>query len=171
MNFIGEIKLIGESFAPSGWALCNGQLLAIQSNSALYSILGTTYGGNGTTTFALPNLQGTVPVGAGNGPGLTPLPLGEQYGTETVTLNVTNLPSHTHNVKAVSANGTVSTPTGNYFADKGRFDNDYTTNLPNVQMNPLTVGVAGNSLPVPIMQPYMALYYVIALQGVFPARN
>ncbi|WP_293305281.1 phage tail protein [Pedobacter sp. UBA5917] len=171
MNFIGEIKLVGENFAPSGWMFCRGQLLPVSQYSALFALIGTTYGGNGVSTFALPNLQGTVPVGAGDGPGLTPLPLGARYGTEGVNLLVTNLPSHTHSVNAVSTGGTVSSPTGNYFANKGRSDNDYTSNNPNTQMNIMTVGVTGNNLPVPVMQPYIALNYVIAVQGVYPARN
>lgn len=171
MNFIGEIKLVAESYAPTSWAFCRGQLLAIRQYSTLFALIGTTYGGDGVTTFALPNLQGIVPVGAGNGPGLTPLPLGTDYGSETVTLTRDNLPPHTHAVKAVSASGTVPSPSGNYFASKGRGDNDYTTNAPNVPMNPMTIGVAGNGYPVPVMQPYMALNYVIALEGVFPSRD
>jgi microcystin-dependent protein len=171
MNFIGEIKLVGENYASVGWAFCRGQLLAISQYSALFSLIGTTYGGDGRTNFALPNLQGIVPMGTGNGPGLTPLPLGTAYGSETVTLTRDNLPSHSHAVKAVSASGTVPSPTGNYFANKGRSDNDYTPNVPNMTMNPATIGVAGNSLPVPVMQPYIALNYVIALEGIFPSRN
>ena len=171
MNFIGEIKLVAENYAPAYWAFCRGQLLAIRQYSPLFALIGTTYGGDGVTTFALPNLQGIVPVGAGNGPGLTPLPLGTDYGSETVTLTRDNLPPHTHAVKAVSASGTVSSPSGNYFANKGRSDNDYTTNAPNVPMNPMTIGVTGNGYPVPVMQPYMALNYVIALEGVFPSRD
>ncbi|MGM9478959.1 phage tail protein [Pedobacter sp. GSP4] len=170
-NFVGEIKLVAENYAPSGWAFCRGQLLQIRQYTALFSLLGTNYGGDGKTTFGLPNLQGIVPVGMGSGPGLTPRVIGEEFGAESVTLSANNLPMHTHAVRAVSANGTVSEPTGNYFANKGRGDNDYTPTAPNVAMNPMTVGIAGSSLPVPLMQPYLALNYVIALQGVFPARN
>ncbi|WP_316805673.1 phage tail protein [Pedobacter agri] len=170
MNFIGEIKLVAENFEPSGWMFCRGQLLAISRYTPLFSLLGTTYGGDGKTTFALPNLQGTVAVGAGDGPSLTRLSLGEQFGSEAVKLNVNNLPSHNHNVNAVSAVGTTSSPSGTYFANKGRADNDYTTNLPNTQLNIGTIGVTGGNDPVPLMQPYLSLNYVIAFQGEFPRR-
>lgn len=170
MNFIGEIKLVAENFEPSGWMFCRGQLLAINRYTPLFSLLGTTYGGDGKTTFALPNLQGTLAVGAGAGPGLTPLSTGDQFGSEAVKLNITNLPSHNHGVNAVSAVGTTSSPSGTYFANKGKADNDYTSNAPNTQLNVGTIGVAGGNDLVPVMQPYLSLNYLIAFEGEFPMR-
>ena len=110
--FLGQIMLVGFNFAPVGWALCNGQILSITQNTALFSLLGTTYGGNGTTTFALPDLRGRAAVGFGQGPGLSNYDLGQSTGTETVTLTVGQMPAHNHMVAANAANGNVSSPSG-----------------------------------------------------------
>ncbi|NCD70238.1 phage tail protein [Mucilaginibacter agri] len=169
--FLAEIRLFAGTYPPAGWAFCQGQLIQIRQYSALFALLGTVYGGDGKNTFALPNLQGSIPVGVGTGLGLSQRVLGEVFGSESTTLLQENLPRHTHTVNAVSATGTVSDPTNDLFASKGRGDSGYTNAVPNVQMNPLTVGVAGGSIPVSNMQPYMALNYIIAMQGQYPARN
>jgi microcystin-dependent protein len=159
--YLGEIKLIAFNFAPKGWALCNGQTLAIQQNQALFSILGTTYGGNGQTTFALPNLQGRVPVHVGNG-----IVLGEQGGVQAVSLNINQI-GHTHPVKA-SATATTNTAAGNFPATSA--NNVYGSGV-DTTMLPGIVSTAGGSQPHDNMQPYLVLNYVIALQGIFPSRN
>ena len=163
--FLGEIKMGGWNFAPRGWALCNGQLLSIAQNTALFSLLGTTYGGNGQTTFALPNLQGRVPMHWGNGPGLTPRVIGEVDGSETVTLMSTQIPAHNHALQGADEATTkspanavpafASTPTYNPAA--------------NLAMTP--TGIAGGSQPHENMQPSLAVTFVIALEGIFPSRN
>src|SRR5579875_2732614 len=112
--FLGELRLVGFNFAPQGWAFADGAILSIQQNTALFSLLGTTYGGNGATTFALPDLRGRVPVGMGNGPGLTPATIGENFGVESVTLLTTQIPSHTHGVNANTAKGNQPNPIGHY---------------------------------------------------------
>lgn len=168
---LGEIRIFGGNFAPYQWAFCQGQLLSIAQYSALFSILGTQYGGNGTSNFALPNLQGTAPVQQGTGAGLTPRTVGEQFGAATTTLGINNIPSHTHQVTASSANGTTNVPTNNIFAGRGKADNDLSTLAPNVNMNPTVIGVSGGSQPISNMQPSIALNFIIALQGVFPQRS
>lgn len=168
---LGEIRIFCGNFAPYQWAFCQGQLLSISQNTALFSLLGTQYGGNGTTNFALPNLQGTIPVHQGSGPGLTPRTVGEQFGSATTTLGINNIPSHTHQITASSANGTTNIPTNNIFAGRGKADNDFTTTAPNVTMNPTVIGVSGSGQPVSNIQPSIALNFIIALQGIFPQRS
>jgi microcystin-dependent protein len=169
--FLGQIIMFGGNFAPRGWAFCDGQLLAISGNSALFSILGTTYGGDGRTSFALPDLRGRVAVHAGNstGPGLSNRRLGARGGSETNTLNVTNLPSHSHAVSikgASSKEGELTSPVGTQLAvsDDRNYVNDPGTNIN-------ATGNAGGSQAVNNMQPYTAVNYIIALQGVFPSRS
>jgi microcystin-dependent protein len=172
--FLGEIRIFGGSFAPRHWALCNGQLLPISQNTALFSIIGTYYGGNGTSNFALPNLQGSAPLGAGQGIGLTDRPLGEAGGQASVTLTSNQMPVHTHAPNALSGRGTAAVPTNNVWAEAAtRFstNNMYTTAAPNVQMNPSALGVAGGGAAHNNMPPYLRLTFIIALNGVFPARN
>ncbi len=165
------------TFAPRGWMLCNGQLLPIQRYSALFSILGTNFGGNGTTTFALPDLQGRAPVGAGAGLGLTPVDLGEEEGTSSVTLATTEMPAHTHTPKCASTPGSVGTPEAAYWAanvvsgDGTVLDSSYDTAAPNATMNPLAIQMAGGTLPHENTQPALALNYMIAIEGIFPSRN
>lgn len=178
-GFIGEIRLFAPNFAPKNWAFCNGQLLAIQTNQALFSILGTTYGGNGINNFALPDLRGKAPVGVGQGAGLTDYTLGQQTGSATNTLTGSNLPSHNHTVAGTISMRTTSiladseTPNGNYFANDAttKFDaqNDGTTMKPAI-VN-LTAGNPGSGLPVNNMMPYLAINYIICLFGVFPSRS
>ncbi|SFU20889.1 Microcystin-dependent protein [Algoriphagus locisalis] len=178
-EYIGIVKMFAGTFAPRGWAFCNGQLLAISSNSALFSILGTTYGGDGRTTFALPNLMGRVPLGTGQGPGLSSHRLGDMAGQENVTLNQTEIPQHTHSLQASSGVGSVNTATNNFPAG-GQIQIDrsspvYPTNCyatsGGTAMNPQAIGVAGGSQPHSNMQPYLAMNYIICLQGIFPPRD
>lgn len=165
-QYIGEIKIVSQPFAPRGWALCNGQLLPIAQNQALFAILGVTYGGNGTTTFALPNLQGRAPLGFGGS-----YQLGATVGTPTTTLLITQLPAHNHLLQANSASGNTNAPLNNYFADAGVGDDEYTNLSPNTIMSPSILSAAGNNQPVPTMQPYLGLTFIVALTGIFPSRN
>jgi microcystin-dependent protein len=167
--FLGEIRLLPFTFAPAGWALCNGQLLPIAQNTALFSLLGTTYGGNGSTTFALPNLQGAAPMGFGQGPGLSPHDLGETGGSNTVTLLASEMPAHNHALGVSSAAGTSTTATQvPPFAAIGVPP----TNAfgPTYNMAPMG-GLVGSGLPHENRQPYLALNFCIAMQGIFPARS
>lgn len=169
--------MFGGNFAPRGWALCNGQLLPVSQNVALFSILGTTYGGNGTSTFGLPNFQGSAPIHWGNGPGLTPRVLGETGGSETVSLISTEMPMHTHLLACKSESGSLTSPAGNFPAgnlvnrDTGvAQDTSYEVAADGI-MNPAAVGVAGGSQPHSNMQPFLAVTFIIALNGIFPSRN
>ena len=176
--FVAEIRLMSCNFPPTGWAFCNGQLLPISQNTALFSLLGTTYGGNGSSTFGLPDLQGNFAAHPGQGPGLSLRDLGEQTGSATVTLLATEMPVHTHSLQAKNSTATAPNPSGNALA-KGAYPNGatngsialYQTAAPNVAMNVQALAVQGNSLPHNNLMPYLTLNYCIALQGVFPARN
>lgn len=176
---IGEIKMFAGNFPPRNWLFCQGQHLSIAQNTALFSILGTTYGGNGQTTFALPDLRGRVPVGAGQGPGLPVMTQGEIAGSPTQTLSISNLPSHNHTVTGgVSAStglGTLTEPgSGAVPAGSNQRNAQYApggsadTTLP---MGNVTVGLTGNNTPISVMQPYLGMHYIIAVQGIFPSRN
>jgi microcystin-dependent protein len=165
--FLGEIRPVSFNFAPRGWAFCNGQILSIQQNTALFSLLGTTYGGDGVTTFALPDLRGRVPISAGQGPGLSPYTEGETAGVETVTLQVNQLPAHTHAIKIANPS-TSTSPAGLYPAVTSRLIYNST---PDVFLNPASVGFTGGSQPHNNRQPYLAISFIIALQGIFPSRN
>lgn len=186
--FLGQITLFGGNFAPRGWAFCDGQLLAISQNNALFAILGTTYGGDGRTTFALPDLRGRAPIHAGTGPGLSNYRLGQRGGIETVTLNVTEIPSHTHTatgqIKASITSGTTNDPNGNILStavtpiDRSTTVNSniYTSaNNANVNMAAngvgVTVGNTGGNLAHENRPPFLAINYIIALIGTFPSRN
>jgi microcystin-dependent protein len=167
--FIGELKLAAFTFAPRGWAFCNGQLLPIAQNTALFSLLGTTYGGNGQTTFALPDLRGRVPVHSGSG---GQVQLGEQGGTETVTLTSSQLPAHSHVLNGSSDLANASVPGGALPAAKPRGGlSRYATGASDTVMSPGSVGVAGGGQPHNNMQPYLVLAWLIALEGIFPSRN
>jgi microcystin-dependent protein len=170
-GFIGEIRMFAGNFAPKNWAFCQGQILSIAQNTALFSILGTTYGGNGTTTFALPDLSGRVPVGVGQGPGLTPRQLGEINGTETVTLTTAQMPMHNHTVNAVTTEGNQNLPTGNLPANTKTLDKEYSDANTNTTMKSTMVNPAGGSQPFSVMQPSLGMNYIICLYGVYPARN
>ena len=172
---IGTIIMFAGNFAPRGWAFCHGQLLAIAQNTALFSILGTTYGGNGQTTFALPDLRGRVPMQQGQGPGLSPRSLGEQGGVETVTLLQTQMPAHNHVVNASGGDGSATSPQGNFNAttyDPNTLNplNSY-GNSSNTTMNTSTIGITGGSQPHSNIQPFTCINFIIALEGIFPSRN
>ena len=167
--FLSEIRIFSFNFAPKGWAQCNGQLLPINQNQALFSLLGTMYGGNGQTTFALPDLRGHVAFHIGNG-----FTQGQRSGEESHTLNTSEMPTHLHvlsgnNAVVGGTNATVGTPGGNYWANSGK--NVYTTGSPNAAMTPATVASVGGSQPHENRSPYLVLNYCIALIGVFPSRN
>lgn len=176
--FIGEIIMFGGNFAPRNWALCNGQLLSINENSALFSILGTTYGGDGRTTFGLPDLRGRVAMHEGTGPGLSTRRLGEKGGSETNILNVNQLPSHNHvasgavSPQCANAGGDETNPGGGYMATAGT---DLYAETPNAVMGEssvaITVGNTGANQSVNNVQPFQCVNYIICLIGTFPSRN
>lgn len=168
--FVGEVRMFGFNFAPRGWSFCNGQLIAIAQNTALFSLLGTTYGGNGTTTFGLPNLQGRFPMHWGSGPGLTNRNLGDTGGSPAVTLVSTQMPSHSHTANANSAGGNQLAPAGNRWAPDAAGANFYAA-APSTTMAAGAIGLAGGNQPHENMQPYLAVNFCIAMQGVFPSRN
>ena len=170
--FIGEIRMVGFNFAPRGWALCNGQLLSIASNNALFSLLGTYYGGDGRTTFALPNLQGRVPMHYGSGAGLSPRLIGEAAGQESVSLTEAQLPAHTHKARASSLKGNTNSPVGRVWSkDAGVQSATYTSNAADADMAAGAIAPAGGGQPHNNMPPYLAVNFVIALQGIYPARD
>lgn len=170
--------MVGFNYAPVGWALCNGQLLSIAQNQALYALLGTTYGGDGRTTFALPDLRGRCAIGTGQGPGLQPYAQGQTGGVENVTLTPAQMPQHTHGLAANNGNGTVSSPAGTVLAnaqvtiERGNTvdGNTYLQGTPNTTMSPQAIQPTGGNLPHTNMQPYIAMNYIIALVGIFPSR-
>jgi len=209
-QMLGEVRIFAGNFAPRGWAFCAGQLLAISQNSALFSLLGTTYGGDGRTTFALPDLRGRAPIGVGQGPGLTNRLWGQRSGSETHTMNITELPTHSHAAVFQSTGTTHGTAIGTTTVtpigvnDAGNTDeplNAYpalhtpqedqpfsTSTDDHVNMAPIsgvfnatvaideitgsvTVGNTGGNYPFNIMQPWLAMYYIIATQGIYPSRN
>ena len=168
-QFLAEIRIFPFNFAPTGWAQCNGQLLAISQNTALFSLIGTFYGGNGTSNFQLPNFQGSVPVDQGNGTGLSPYTVGETGGTPTVTLLSNQIPAHGHtfsgdpNSKKELTSVVNAAPAGAASA--------YSTATPNAVMAPGMLSLVGGNLPHDNMQPYLTLNFCIATTGIFPARN
>ncbi len=174
--FLGSLLLVPYNFAPQGWALCNGQLLPISQNTALFSLLGTTYGGDGVSTFALPDLRGRVPISSGQGPGLQPYSLGQSGGVESATLNVNQLPAHNHSVNTVSGAATDKDPANNYLATStgaavGSAPNIYSSSQPNSRLNPNAVGTAGANQPIDLRSPYLTLNWIIALNGIYPSRS
>jgi microcystin-dependent protein len=172
--FVAEVRIFTGNFAPKGWALCDGQLMAISQNTALFSLLGTTYGGDGKSTFALPDLQGSAPMQAGQGPGLSLRDLGETAGEQTVTLLQTEMPAHSHSAQG-SSGSNQTTPAGNAWASGAKLGggNLYFPSTPasNVQMSPFGTSIAGGNLPHNNMMPFLGLTFIIALQGVFPPRS
>jgi microcystin-dependent protein len=168
--FVAEIRIFPFNFAPRGWAWCDGQLLPISQNTALFSLLGTTYGGDGKSTFALPDIQGRAVMHPGQGPGLSLHDLGETGGSETVTLLESEIPSHSHTVDASQADGTERSPAGQLLAT-GIGISQYQTPGPPTTASPSAVAPAGGDQPHNNLQPYLAFYFNIALQGVFPPRG
>jgi microcystin-dependent protein len=170
--FVAEIRIFGFNFAPKGWAFCNGQILPISQNTALFSLLGTTYGGNGQSTFALPNMQGNAPMHPGQGKGLSLHDLGETGGTQFVTLLQSEIPAHAHGMMSDPNVAESPDPGGNSLA-RGSSINAYQTNTNAnlVAMSPMAVGLIGGDQPHNNMQPFLTLNFCIALQGVFPPRS
>ncbi len=178
--FLSMIEAFGFNFAPQGWALCAGQTLPIAQNQALFSLLGTTYGGNGATTFNLPDLRGRIPVGFGQGPGLSPYSLGQAGGQETHQLVSAEAPSHAHTLNAVSngqsnganlPSGTVLMGSGYGIETNNPIENIYSSAAPSAAMGTNAVGPAGGNAPHENRMPFLTINYCIALQGVFPSRN
>ena len=164
--FVGEMRWFSFNFAPKGWAACNGQTMAISQNTALFSLLGTTYGGNGTSTFALPNMQGSVPIHTGGG-----YNQGQTGGEATHTLTENEMAAHTHAANAVGSAGNSANPLGAYWAASTIGDAIYTTAAPDQSMIAGTVGTNGGGQAHPNLQPYLSLNLCISLQGIFPSRN
>ncbi len=164
--YLSEIRLVSFNFPPEGWALCDGQLMPINQNQALFSLLGTTYGGNGTTTFALPNLQGRIPLHVGAGRAL-----GETGGEATHTLVGGEIPTHTHTVAAASGTGAVASPAGAYWAGIRNANAFSNTAAPSTPLDATVIGPYGGGQPHQNMPPYLVLNFVIALVGIFPTRT
>jgi microcystin-dependent protein len=171
--FVAEIRIFPFNFAPKGWAWCDGQLLPLSQNTALFSLLGTTYGGNGKSNFALPDLQGRGPLHPGQGPGLSLYDLGETGGSETVSLLESEIPAHSHALRASNDAGLTNTAAGNMIARPfGRGNNLFqTTNAQLAMMAPEALAPAGGDQPHNNLMPYLTFYFCIALQGVFPPRG
>jgi microcystin-dependent protein len=175
--FLGQLMLVPYNFAPQGWAFCEGQTLPISQNTALFSLLGTTYGGNGTSTFQLPNLQGCVPVGQGQGPSLSPYDLGETAGSSSVTVLTSQMPAHTHIIPAAAAAGHEATPGTGYALGSGSRGTVPAYVTPAIQTeHPVTMsanlcGDVGGSQPHNNLMPYVVMNYIIALTGIYPARS
>jgi len=177
---IGEVRMFGGNFAPGGWLLCQGQQLPISQYQVLYSVIGTTYGGDGQQNFALPNLCGKLAVGTGNGRGLSARSLGQTGGSEVVTLTAMQLPTHSHTARgtvtpaASSALASANTPVSNYPAQNPGSNFNYGTGTPDVQMGQSTVAVTvnpnGGGIPINIIQPFLALNYIICFEGIYPDR-
>ena len=161
--FLSEIRIMSFGFAPKGWALCNGQLLPINQNQALFSLLGTTYGGDGRVNFALPNLQGSVPIHMGSG-----FTLGEKGGTTAVTLSIAEIPTHVHALKATNTNGAINNPNN---AAIGAVNHRFSPSGGLVAFDPTSVTSVGGSQAPLNMQPFLALTFCIALQGIFPSQT
>jgi len=175
--YTGEIRIFGGNYAPQDWAFCNGQLLNVQQNAVLFSIIGIQYGGDGRTTFGLPNLQGQVPLGAGTGPGLFTYTVGDKGGSATYTLDGTTMPQHTHSLNGTAAPNSAATPVNAFVGNASgrgaisKFATD-TAAIQQNAMDPLTVGVAGSPTPLVVsnMQPYLPLNFIICLYGNYPVR-
>ncbi len=171
-QFVAEIRIFAGNFAPRGWATCDGQIMPIAQNTALFSLLGTTYGGDGRVTFALPNLQGSAPLHPGQGGGLSQYVLGEITGTPTVTLNQNQIPVHNHLAKANAGGNNQASPVNNVWSTLGgtRSPPPLYAASQNTQMSPSALSVTGGGQPHNNMSPYLALTFIIALQGIFPQR-
>jgi microcystin-dependent protein len=168
--YIGELRLFGGSFAPYGWALCNGQLLSIAQYSPLYQLIGTTYGGDGVNTFGVPNLQGRFPIHQGQGNGLQNYVLGQIAGSETITLQGSQLPPHSH--QAVGSSGNSTPPANATWGSSGAAQNSFGPGTSaNAVMNPACIGLTGGNQPHDNMTPYLAITFIIALEGIYPSQT
>ncbi len=168
-GYLAQIMFMALTFTPRTWAACDGRIVSIASNTALFSLLGTTYGGNGTTTFALPDLRGRVPIGQGGGPGLSSYTLGQMGGTETVTLTLSQLPAHNHGLNASSATPTTADPSGAALPTGS--SRIYASGAASIAMHGTSVGATGSGQPHDNMQPYLVLNPVICTAGIFPSRS
>jgi microcystin-dependent protein len=168
--FLGEIRMVGFNFAPRGWAICAGQLVSIAQNSAVFALLGTTYGGDGVTTFALPDLRGRLPIHMGTGPGLSNYQIGQQSGAEGVTLLTSQLPMHTHQLNATKDGTRTGSPNGALLGsgEADLYNHDFANTA---VMSPGTLGQAGGNQPHENMHPFLCINFVIALEGIFPSRS
>jgi microcystin-dependent protein len=163
--YLGEIRMFGGNYAPVGWAVCDGSVVSISQNEALYSLLGTTYGGDGVTTFAVPDLRGRAPMHQAGG-----YPLGQKGGTESVTLLTNNLASHAHTPMAQSANGTASSPSGTVWAGNSDYA-CFATQNPSAAFNPGTIGPSGGNQPHENMMPFTTINFIIAVEGIYPSQG
>jgi len=168
--FVGEIRMFAGNFAPRGWALCDGQLLAVSQNDALFSLLGTIYGGDGRTTFGLPDMRGRIPVHAGTGPGLSPRRLGAKFGAESVTLTVNQMPSHSHPLQVTTDNGPDANPAGNALAGSTLLE-AYADETPVENMANSSVTHVGGSRSHTNLMPFLCINFIIALFGIYPSRH
>lgn len=168
--FVGEIRMFAGNFAPRGWAFCDGQLLAVSQNDALFSLLGTIYGGDGRTTFGLPDLRGRIPIHAGTGPGLSPRRLGSKGGEEAVTLTVNQLPSHTHPLQASADSATGPNPATSVLAET-LTDRVYRDDTQDVNMAPSSITSVGGSQAHTNIMPFLCVHFIIALFGIYPSRH
>ena len=168
--FVAEIRIFAGDFSPRGWAFCNGQLLPISQNTALFSLIGTTYGGDGRTTTALPNMQGRAPMHPGTGPGLTSRRLGQRGGAESATLTEAQIPSHTHNWNGIANPANDDDPMDKSIARPTGLG-AYTTEAPDISLHEDALALSGESQPHNNMQPYLAINYIIALVGLYPSRG
>jgi microcystin-dependent protein len=162
--FVGEIRMFGGNFAPAGWMFCDGAILSIAENETLFNLIGTTYGGDGQSTFALPDLRSRVPIHQGNG-----FTLAQMGGEEQVTLTVNQIPAHIHVPQANSGTGTQTSPAGNVWANSANFP--YSPNAPSASMDPAAVGLDGGSQPHDNMIPFLVVNFIISLFGIFPSQN
>lgn len=169
--FVGEIRMFAGNFAPRGWAFCDGQLLAVSQNDALFSLLGTIYGGDGRTTFGLPDMRGRIPIHAGSGPGLSNRALGTKGGAENETLTTNQLPSHSHTLRGTSSNGTLPNPGGNVLATSTVL-RPYAVGEPlDSNLASQTINNLGGSQSHSNLQPYLCIHFIIALFGIYPSRH
>ena len=169
--YYGEIRMFGGNFAPLGWAMCNGQLMSIVENDALFTLIGTTYGGDGQTTFGLPDLRGRIPIHAGQGPGLSNRVRGESSGVETVTLTVNQLSAHGHALASSTDTATQASPAGNLLAQPSTIDLYRPATVPSAALSPNAITSAGGSQPHDTMGPFLSITFIIALEGLFPTQG
>ena len=166
--YVGEIRMVGFNFAPVGWAFCNGAIMPISENDTLFNLIGTTYGGDGQTTFALPDLQGRVPIHAGQGPGLSNQILGQKSGTESVTLTTNQIPNHNHPAQARSDSGNQGTPNNGVWANSGQ--SAYGTGAGSLPMKSTLLATSGGNQPHENMMPFLTINFIISLYGIYPTQ-